>query len=133
MAFNRRSEPSRGMVQAGDGSDGGRGVAKKRTEGTRSPGITPIKTPPWDRGFIKYFTEERQVTGEITFAFEHVQARISASYIGIFPPCSAVHTVDDPARPLSPLSQPSILPAARFFCPANIFLVGQLYITGHAR
>jgi len=70
MAFNRRSEPS-------EGDDGGRGVVEKKNgrRGRRALSRDNVdKNASTGRGFIKYFTEERQVTGEITFAFEHVQA-----------------------------------------------------------
>lgn len=57
------------------GGNGGRDIVQKKKraeEPTRSPpGVD--KNASTGRGFIKYFTEERQVTGEITFAFEHVQ------------------------------------------------------------
>lgn len=74
MAFNRRSEPSRECA----GGTPAAGTSWKKTGG----GADALslyrdnvdKNASTGRGFIKYFTEERQVTGEITFAFEHVQA-----------------------------------------------------------
>lgn len=74
MAFNRRLEPSRG----GCGRQWRLGCRekKKKPDGSRRalPRDNVDKNASTGRGFIKYFTEERQVTGEITFAFEHVQA-----------------------------------------------------------
>lgn len=52
MAFNRRSEPSRGMA----------GIKKKRSEGfSLSPGITSIKTPPRARIHQVFY---RRATGD---------------------------------------------------------------------
>lgn len=92
-ACNRRSDPSKRGAHPAGVKKGATTHWPSRKNGRRvkrrarfSPGITPIKTPPRGRGFIKYFTEERQVTGEITFAFEHVRAVTQARWVSPPPP-----------------------------------------------
>ncbi|KAG7201869.1 hypothetical protein KM043_004584 [Ampulex compressa] len=75
MAFNRKSDPWSAMKGAVEGRKKERRERGSTSES--SPRVAADKNASAGPGFIKYFTEERQVTGEITFAFEGPKARAS--------------------------------------------------------
>jgi len=128
MALIGRSEPSREC-----GRQWNQGCCEKKNGGTDafSPEITPIKTPPRSGNSSSILPKSDRWQERLLLRLSTYK-RYKHGYSYFLSPRSAVYTRRKEGGMVS-LSLSFSHPSPPSFHRANIFLVGQLYITGHAR